>query len=144
MLTTLDIRRLLRGNTLVGGVFPVDRLPLITRRPVSVIINLDPSYKEGSHWVAVNFDKNGYAFYFDSFGRKPEGHILTFIERFAPRGYDYSKEKLQDNYSTSCGYFAILFVLLSNDRNRFFSLFQKCKTEKNEQKLLKIIKNFID
>ena len=43
MLTTLDIRRLLRGHQQFGGVFPINQLPIVTRRPVSLIINLDIS-----------------------------------------------------------------------------------------------------
>ena len=105
------------------------------------IINLDPSYKEGSHWVAVNFNKNGTSHYFDSYGRPPEGNVLSFIERFSPRGFTFSKNKYQDDYSSSCGYFCILFVLLKHEK--FVKIFEKCKTVKNEQKLLKLIKNFI-
>lgn len=141
MLTTIDIKRILKHVPHFKGVFPMDRLPLVTSKPSSFIINLDASYKEGSHWVAIKFDTFGTAFYFDSYGRLPEGNILTFLERFAPRGYNYSKSKYQDDYSTSCGYFCILFILLPT--NKFLTMFEKCKTEKNEQKLIQLIKNFI-
>ena len=39
--------------------------------PSSDVINLDPSYKPGSHWVAVYFDRNGEGEYFNSLGRYP-------------------------------------------------------------------------
>lgn len=80
MLTTIDLIKKLRKFRHFGGVFPYDKLPLIINKPKSIVINLDPSYKDGSHWVGVNFDKYGRAFYFDSFGRPPQGNILTFIE----------------------------------------------------------------
>lgn len=144
MLTTLDIKRILRNVKHFGGVYAIDQLPLVLKKPQSYIINLDPSYKEGSHWVAINFDIFGTANYFDSYGRAPDGNILTFIERFAPRGYTYSKNKYQDDYSSSCGYFCIIFVLLAKSPNKFYNLFEKCKTLKNERKLLQLIKNFID
>lgn len=142
MLTTLDLNRILRNAKNFGGVWPSNTLPLVTKKPMKYIINLDPSYKDGTHWVAVKFNRDGTAHYFDSFGRQPEGNILTFIERFAPKGYTYSKNKYQDDYSSSCGYFCILFILLSP--NKFHQIFEKCKTLKNEHKLLQIIKNFID
>ena len=34
-----------------------------------IVFNLDPSYKPGSHWVAVYIDRNGLPEYFDFFGR---------------------------------------------------------------------------
>lgn len=140
MLTTIDIMRMLRKVPHFAGVYPVDRLPLIIKRPMSIVINLDPSYKEGSHWVVCYFEKNGYAFYFDSYGKRPTGNILTWLERFAPRGYNFSENKYQDDFSISCGYFCVLFVLLAKKRNRFFKLFQRCKTERNEKVLAKLIK----
>ena len=144
MLTTINIERLLKIVDNFGGVFAINRLPLIQKKQRSLVINLNPSYKEGFHWVAVYFKRDGSAFYFDSFGRLPEGNVLTLIERFAPRGYNYSRMKLQNDFSASCGYFCILFVLLANRQNRFFDLFEKCKTEKNEKKLMRLIKKFID
>lgn len=141
MLTTIDIQRILRGVDHFGGIFPLNRLPLVFKKPRLFIINLDPSYQQGTHWVAVHFDRLGYAYYFDSFGRPPAGQILTFLERFAPRGYQYSKDKIQDDNSTSCGYFCVLFVKLSP--KKFFKIFKKCKTANNEQKLIKFIKHFV-
>ena len=139
MLTTLDIRRILKYVDHFGGVYPLDRLPLVLIKPKSFIINLDPSYKEGSHWVAVIFYKSGHAYYFDAFGRQPTEEILTFIERFASNGYNYSKNKYQDDNSSLCGYYCILFILYGE--KRFSSIFKNCKTRMNERKMIKIIKN---
>ena len=43
------------------GVYAIDEMKSIkfVSYPSSFVINLDPSYKPGSHWVAVYFDKNG-------------------------------------------------------------------------------------
>ena len=51
------------------GVYAIDEIKSIktVSYPSSFVINLDPSYKPGSHWVAVYFDKNGVGEYFDSF-----------------------------------------------------------------------------
>lgn len=143
MLTTLDINRLLKKVPHFGGVYPINRLPIILKKPVSLVINLDPSYKEGSHWVAVYFEVSGYGYYFDSYGKEPTSHVLTLLERFAPKGYSFSKHKFQDDFSTSCGYFCVLFVILANSRRKFLNLFEKCRTERNERKLLQLIKLII-
>ena len=81
MLTTEDLNNFLRNRKDFGGVFASDSLPLSFEKPKNFIINLDPSYKAGSHWVAVKFDLNGKACFFNSFGVPPEGSILPFIER---------------------------------------------------------------
>lgn len=144
MLTTLDFYRILKRVRHFGGVYSYNRLPLVVNKPKSIVINLDPSYKEGSHWVAVYFDNFGRAFYFDSYGRKPEGNILTFIERNSHRGIIHSQFKYQTNESSNCGYFVVLFILLAKRFNYFIKLFEKCKGEKNEKRLKRLIKKFID
>ena len=54
-------------NYPVEGVYAIDEMKLIetVSYPSSFVINLDPSYKPGSHWVAVYFDRNGIGEYFD-------------------------------------------------------------------------------
>lgn len=139
MLTSIDIHNSLKKYRWFGGVYSIDRLPHLITKPKAFVINLDESYKEGSHWVAVNFNNYGRALYFDSFGREPEGLILTFIERNAPNGYSHSSMKYQGNDSTACGYFCVLFVILANRLRKFFSLFRICKHSMNE----KILKNIL-
>ena len=71
-----QLRWILSGNKFTKlffrGVFAIDEMNLIktVSYPSSFVINLDPSYKPGSHWVAVYFDKNGVSEYFDSFRSK--------------------------------------------------------------------------
>lgn len=141
MLTTEDIYKLMKNKKNFGGVFPSDRLPVSFTKPRSFIINLDPGYKEGSHWVAVKFDYNGKASFFNSFGGPPEGNILSFIEKHAPNGYTYNPNKYQGNLSTSCGYFSILFICLASQK--FIKIFAKCKYQSNERQLIKLIKKIL-
>ena len=56
-----------------------------------MVINLDPHYKGGSHWVALysNLDKNQIIF-FDSFGKKPKKNIRKFINKITK--YLYKKK----------------------------------------------------
>lgn len=135
---------MLRKIKWFGGVFPINRLPIFFKKPKTFIINLDPNYKEGSHWVSVHFSRRGTALYFDAFGRQPENDILTFIERNAPRGFTHSNQKYQGNESTACGFFCILFVVLANRSREFFKIFSKCKHLLNEKRLKFLMKKFID
>ena len=56
-----------------------------------MVINLDPHYKGGSHWVALysNLDKN-QIYFFDSFGKKPKKNIRKFINKITK--YLYKKK----------------------------------------------------
>ena len=70
------------------GVYAIDEIKLIktVSYPSSFVINLDPSYKPGSHWVAVYFDKNGVGEYFDSFAGYPPHEIVHFLRSMQKDG----------------------------------------------------------
>jgi hypothetical protein len=52
------------------GVFACNHLPRIVKVvPASFIVNTDPSYKSGAHWLAVYFDENRTVEFFDSYGQ---------------------------------------------------------------------------
>lgn len=137
MLSTLDLINILHHYPDFGGVFPINLLPIHFEKPKFFIINLDPHYQTGSHWVALKFDINGYAYYYDSFGRPPYGNILTFIERHAKYGYSFNKKKIQGNDSIACGLFCLKFILLGNDNH----LFTKCNHIVEEQEMLQKLRS---
>lgn len=143
MLSSLEIELMLRGRKKqFGGVYAIDKLPVTFKKPVDFIINLDPSYKKGSHWVAVHFGKKS-AIYFDSFGRPPPDAIAIFIERNSKR-FEYSRNKYQANDSFACGYYCVLFVALPQKKD-FFNIFNKTKCNHVENEILlykKIKKTF--
>lgn len=97
------------------GVFPCDMLP--KRNEINstkfCIANLDPSYMDGSHWVALiyrPYPKKDV--YFDSYGRPPP----LEIERRLKKDYKRNKIQLQHSFSTACGQWCIFFccALFSN------------------------------
>ena len=142
MSTTLQIIHILKDVSWFNGVYPIDRLPLTLSKNKGIIINLDESHKEGSHWVALYLDDKRIAHYFDSFGRKPQGHILTFIERTS-NYYLYNPKKYQGNLSVACGYFCMLFILSVNDLNNFYKLFHECQHIDNETKLFFTLRKYL-
>lgn len=56
-----------------------------------MVINLDPHYKGGSHWVSLytDFEKNKI-YFFDSVGKKPRNKIKRFINKLTK--YMYKKK----------------------------------------------------
>jgi hypothetical protein len=64
------------------GVFPYDMIPKNISKPCSIIINTDPSYLPGKHWVAISIDSKGNCNYFDSFGEPPNKYkIIHFLQK---------------------------------------------------------------
>jgi hypothetical protein len=51
------------------------------KKHIGIIYNLDPHYKNGSHWVAayINIPKK-QCYYFDSYGMKPPRQIYKFMQ----------------------------------------------------------------
>lgn len=110
---TREINRHFRGEGRFLGTFPRDLLPANPGRSRGLIINLDESTESGSHWVAIYFDDNGKADYFDSFGLPPLTlEIKKFLSENAPRGWIFNDQCFQSLSSNTCGAYCILFLKL--------------------------------
>ena len=73
------------------------------------IVNEQPSYKRGSHWVALNITpgKKKKNVYFDSYRRKP---LIKEFQTYIGKNVQYNKKCLQHKLSTSCGQWCMYFV----------------------------------
>ena len=90
------------------GAFPSDKLP--NRKKIKgekfCIANKDPSYKDGSHWIAIIFRPKPWKdIYFDSYGQKPNETFRRKIKA----NFSFNKVQLQHPLSTSCGQWCIFF-----------------------------------
>ena len=105
------------------GVYAIDEMKLIKTisYPSSFVINLDPSYKPGSHWVAMYFDRNGVGEYFDSFAHYPPHKAEHFVYLHAKR-WQYIRMQVQEIYTTTCGQF-IVFCIYQKSRTNVRSHF---------------------
>lgn len=93
------------------GVFSADKIPTniaLYTLPCCFIANTDPSWKSGSHWVAVFIDKNGHIEYFDSYGRRP---MSPRMKKFCGRHYQYNPYMIQTVFSTLCGHYCIFYLV---------------------------------
>ena len=61
---TNQIRQKLKKDVFAKAVFkdvlPLDKLPLKVNYPSAYVINTDPSYLQGEHWLALLFDEKGH------------------------------------------------------------------------------------
>lgn len=138
---TLEILKAMTTNhktkQIFKGVFPCDKLPKtsLRKKPACFIINTDPSFKSGTHWVAVYFSKHGRAEYFDSFGLKPQvKSILKFLSTNSS-GYVYNEIQLQNILSIACGKYCCEYLFhrcSGKSRALFFKKYSTSDTIKNE------------
>lgn len=95
------------------SVCPSDQLPSgIPSVPACFIINTDPSWKPGSHWLAVFIDGHRNVEFFDSYGRTPEKYksVHSFLKRCSD-SWKINNQQLQSALSSTCGQFCIYFLL---------------------------------
>lgn len=101
-------------------VYAADKLLL--RQPCKktkfIVVNLDPSWEGGSHWVAMMINNRKPCEYFDSYGKKPP---YSDFEHILNQEYYYNPKQLQHNLTTSCGQWAMLYIW---DRSRGCSFHQ--------------------
>ena len=98
--------------------FRVDKFKQSKKHKLGVIFNLDPHYKDGSHWVALFADlQKGIIVYFDSYGYEPEQQIIDFITRLKQENEKLGvktrviKNTLRHQYKYSeCGMYCIYFI----------------------------------
>lgn len=92
----------------VGGIYPVDKLPLVWPKPCAIIANTDNHNQPGSHWIALFIDHLGYGIYFDSFGQRSTDSRFTYALRRNAIFYEYNNKRLQDFSSNVCGCYCIV------------------------------------
>ena len=92
-----------------------DQLPTYIEptKPAAFIVNTDTRANIGSHWVGIYIDTFANCTYFDSFGFRPlTSDIVNFITRNTTKPLIWNSRMLQDVVSTSCGLYAIYFLLM--------------------------------
>ena len=103
-------------RTKFKGVYPTDKIPINLPLHSLIVVNLDPSYKKGSHWIVVHYVEDGKCEHFDSLGRKPDNkiHNLLMINKMI---YKYNNQRLQNFFSDTCGLYCICYSYYTS-RNR--------------------------
>lgn len=116
-LSSKDLEQFLFNDSVllnnVGGIFSVDNLPENVNFKKIFIINSDPSYLPGEHWLAVFFPSNSLPEFFDSFGKSPSQYsqsIFNFLIEKDSRGFVYNCKRIQSTQATSCGLFCLYYL----------------------------------
>ena len=94
------------------------------KRKIGIIFNLDPHYKNGSHWVSLYIDiKKQSIFYFDSVGKAIPAQIKKFVKEVQRQGlqlvkrdpinftFDQNHPKEHQMGDTECGIYSLYFII---------------------------------
>ena len=111
---TLQIERKFKNDScakkIFKGIYPKDQLPTV-EYPGSYVVNTDPSTAPGEHWIAMFFNKQRSAEFFDSYGLHPIVYGLTdFLDSHSSSWIYYSKT-LQSLISEVCGHYTVYYIL---------------------------------
>lgn len=93
------------------GVFPIDKIPPLStiyskEESTYLVVNLDPSYKKGSHWVVICLSNDFCNEFFDSYGEPPPKIISDFLGA----NVVWQKRTLQCDWTTVCGQWCIYYI----------------------------------
>ena len=101
------------GRFYFRGVFASDELKkqMVASYPSAYIVNTDPSYNPGEHWVAVYFNHLGRAKFFCSYGESPKTYDFEKWIQKNSTSWIYHKTRLQGDLSSVCGQYCLFFLL---------------------------------
>lgn len=111
------------------GVFPSDQIPQVTLKtdPQCLVVNLDPSWKSGSHWVGLCLRNNAHkkiCEIFDSYGTKPL--IDKTLKNWKIM---HNSTRFQKTGSRTCGEYCVFFVQQRLKGRSFKNIIQKLKAQ---------------
>ena len=99
-----------RIRDIVGGVYTSDALPIHAKKgPLLHIVNTDPSYMRGKHWLVIYIGEDGYVEYFDPLAEATNSTIEHYLWRISPEGYLKITTALQGSTSSHCGQFCLYY-----------------------------------
>jgi hypothetical protein len=75
-----------------------------------MVINLDPVYESGTHWIALFAKNMEQLYYFDSYALPPNKIIGKYLENY--KKVTRNKKSYQSVFSSVCGQYCIYFIYM--------------------------------
>jgi len=91
-----------------------------TKTKIGFIFNMDPHYKDGSHWMGLFVDiEKRFIFYFDSNGDKIPKRIKILVDRIIEQGnklkinleFMSNAGKMHQMKDGQCGMYSLYFII---------------------------------
>lgn len=131
-----------RTRLFFDGVYAVDTLPTLGRRPKMLVCNTDPSSKPGRHWLLLFWDGDVVEM-FDSLGRTIMDYDLRIYDYALENAKEvrWLKRRLQEPRTDSCGHYCLYYAYM---RCRGFSMAFIQSTVPNEEFLRSYVDKVFD
>ena len=124
------------------------------KKVVGMIFNLDPHYKDGSHWVAMYFNTDtGEIYYFDSVGDKIPHQINRLRQSIQEQSKNLNiKTKFDELYpkvehqmrNTECGMYCLYFLIMMLTKEKSWKHFKSSKKRITDEEMEKFRKVFFN
>jgi len=143
----IQIEQVLKKDSLTSksfvGVFAFDEKPSKPPYPSCFVINTENRDSSGEHWLAVFINKDGFGYFFDSYGQPASFFGFEKYMSKISEGWGSSKKKIQ-TISSYCGYYCILFLIyMSKGRsNEFFVQFRN-GSKVNDEMIKRFLQEFV-
>jgi hypothetical protein len=114
MTTDKDLFKIAKKeNIRLDAVVFKDHLKLLDSNVNNIILNLQSSNHDGTHWTALyigKIDFTNYAFYSDSFGQLPPVEVIQYVKSRKIDILLYNKVQYQHLDEGYCGEFSLIFL----------------------------------
>ena len=118
------------------GVYPLDRLPsFVPHLPIFIVINTQTHNLGGEHWKSIFIDKNRDGELFDSLAQPMNAMLIRWMNRFTRR-WKKNRKVYQRRNSTTCGAFAVYYILNRLDYSSLDSFTQSFSPSLNANECL--------
>lgn len=90
------------------------------KNKIGIIFNIDPHYKDGSHWISMFIDiKKRFIFFFDSNGDKIPGRVKKLVTRIQKQAtalgftlqFHQNHPKEHQRGDTECGIYSLYLII---------------------------------
>jgi len=104
-----------------------------------MVVNLEPSNEDGSHWISLFAKTPEQIFYFDSYGMEPDDLVEEYLKENFTR-ITRNNFTFQSHFSSVCGHYCIVFVYYMSLGSSFDELIRVLKKIDNPDSF---VKNFV-
>jgi hypothetical protein len=101
------------------GVFMRDELPMKQDNTECMVINIDHSRNDGTHWTCL-FIKNGAGYYFDPYGFPPTLEVTDYCKDY--NNNYYSSFPIQKMNEVICGHYCIYVLYRLSNGHDFYDI----------------------
>lgn len=109
-----------------SGVYPLNHLKNIITRPQLMIVNTDPDYQPGTHWLLFFFLQDGSVEMFDSLGKDISFYhedLLHFVQKYSHDIY-MTHHRVQPPGTALCGHYCLYYAYCCCQGERMNSILQ--------------------